>query len=72
MFTDDSPGCVRYIYTINVATKSVTGVRSRKNVPTGNPTFDCDQLTGELRLTMREGFDVSYAMEQAALRGMAE
>jgi hypothetical protein len=66
VFVDESPTCVRYTYTINVATKSVTGVRQPKTVANG-AGLGCDELKSELRLTMRSGFDVWYPLDQAAL-----
>jgi hypothetical protein len=65
-FTDDSPLYVRYVYTINTATKSVSGIRQRKHTER-DQAFGCDQLEEEFRLTMRDGFDVWQPLNDAAL-----
>jgi hypothetical protein len=65
-FTDDSPSCVRYVYTINTVTKSVSGIRQRKHTDR-DPVLGCDQLNEELRLTMHDGFDVWRPLADAAL-----
>lgn len=66
VFSDDSPLCVSYIYTLNWATKSVTGVRTKKKSLPPNTT-DCNTLQSELRLTMKDGFRVSGELEREAM-----
>ena len=56
-FTDDSPLCVRYVYTINIATNALSGIRQRKHTDR-EQALDCNQLEEEFRLTMRDGLDV--------------
>jgi len=66
VFVNDSPLCVRYVYTINLATKSVTGFRARRDQPVSSPIIDCERLASELRLTMRSGFDVWRRLQDDA------
>ena len=66
VFIDDSPVCVRYIYTIDLLTKSANAVRQKRDRPsTGNAS--CEGLEKQLRLTLRRGFEVWSALEQDAL-----
>lgn len=57
-FVNDSPSCVFYYYSIDRVSKAVTALRKKKTDTTGKKTEDCDALNEELRLTMRDGFDV--------------
>ena len=66
VFVDTSPSCVNYVYTIDLATKSVAGVRSRKPNATGT-TGDCSTYDRELRLSLRGGLEVTKKLQDEAL-----
>lgn len=62
---EDEAACVTNTYTINWVSKSVTGIRVRNKTP--KPGVDCSAiLTDELRVSLRDGFQVGYEEEQRA------
>jgi hypothetical protein len=63
VFTDDSPQCVSYVYTIDLVTKVANGVRSKKKDVT---TAECATYDKELKLNLQDGFHVAYALQQKA------
>ncbi len=61
----EEAGCVTNTYTINWVSKSVTGIRTRNKLP--KPGVDCSAiLTDELRVTLRDGFEVWQEEERRA------
>ena len=60
VYVDTSPTCVYYIHTINPRIKSVTGIR--KKLPPERQSGDCSALDDELRLTMKDGGDITSPM----------
>jgi hypothetical protein len=66
VFVDDAPICVQYVYTIDLLTQSVNGVR-QKRAPPPREGADCDLVRDQLRLRLAQGFDVSSALEQEAM-----
>jgi len=64
VFTNSAPTCVHYIYTINPRIKSVTGVRKR--LPPEQQRGECIELADELRLTMKDGIEISGKMQADA------
>ena len=66
VFVDTSPSCVSYIYTIDLATKSVSGVRKKKPNATG-ALGDCSTYDKELRLSLRGGLEVTKKLQDEAL-----
>ena len=65
VFLDDSPTCVSYIYTIDAASKSVGGVRRKKQDATG-VLDDCAKFDRELRLSLRGGLEVTRKLQEEA------
>ena len=65
VFIDDSPSCVDYIYTIDMASKSAAAIRKKKLNGTGLPG-DCAVYEKELRLTLRGGLEVMKKLQQDA------
>ena len=57
VFVDDSPACVRYIYTIDLLTQSANAVRLKREKPLIKDA-SCEGLEKQLRLTLKGGFDV--------------
>lgn len=66
VFVDDSPGCVRYVYTIDPVTKFANGVRKKKT-NTDGAIGDCTAIDQELRLSLKSGFLVVNALREEAL-----
>lgn len=66
IFTDNAPACVKYIYTIDLLTKSVSGIRVLKPSPAPEDVH-CQDLAKELHLRLRKGFDVWFAQSQDAI-----
>jgi hypothetical protein len=61
----EEAACVTNTYTINWVSKSVTGIRTRNKNPT--PGVDCSAiLFDELRVSLRDGFEVSQEEERRA------
>lgn len=56
--------CVHYRYTIDWVNKSATGIRKLKPEMIDNP--ECSFFTNELRLTLKDGFDVYKSVEEKA------
>ena len=57
--------CVTSTYTINWVSKSVSGIRVRNKKPSS--VFDCSAtLTDELRITLRDGSEVTHELEVRA------
>lgn len=66
VFVDDSPLCVRYVYTIDLISKSVNGVRTKR--PQANPSAaPCESVDKELRLTLKGGLEVTSALQDQAM-----
>jgi len=63
VFVEDAPICVRYEYTINWATQTASGIRTSKNISA--PA--CDVFRAELRLSLKNGFDVWHGLTYDAL-----
>jgi hypothetical protein len=66
VFIDDSPNCVSYVFTVDLATKSVAGVRRSKPGATAS-LGDCSVFSKELRLYLRNGFDVAKQLQDEAV-----
>jgi len=66
VFVDDSPACVRYIYTIDLLTQSANGVRMKLDKPR-IATADCERLEKQLRLTLKGGFEVWNELQTDAM-----
>lgn len=66
VFTDNTPGCVDYIHTIDLVTKTTTALR-RKKADQSKAFGDCTALDPELRLTLRKGSDVTNKARTEAL-----
>ena len=64
VFVDDAPECVKYIYTIDLATKSTNAVRQRRP-DSANP--NCSSYDKELRLSLRSGFREVQVLEREAV-----
>jgi hypothetical protein len=65
-FVDSAPICANYIFTIDVSTKAVSGLR--KNKPSGQSVpSHCNTLDKELRLSLLAGFNVSQSLKDEAL-----
>lgn len=64
VFVNEAPLCAKYTYTIDTATKRVTGLRTRK-APQGNSNM-CNDLTPELRPTLVDGYKVHMQEVDAA------
>lgn len=69
VFTDDSPRCVSYVYTIDLVTKVANGVRSKKK---GATSAECAAYDKELRLNLQDGFHEAYALQQKAMPWFGE
>jgi hypothetical protein len=66
VFVDTAPSCVSYVYTIDLATKAVSGVRTRK--PNATAVLgDCGAYDKELRLSLRGGLEVTKKLQDDAL-----
>jgi hypothetical protein len=65
VFADNSPGCVSYIYTIDLLTESVNAVR-RKRAQSGSLEV-CDGLEQELRVSLKDGFSVASTLQAEAM-----
>jgi hypothetical protein len=64
IFVDETPQCVRYVYTIDLVTKVANAVREkRKNA---DPS-DCAAVEQELRLSLKDGIKEAYALQQEAM-----
>jgi hypothetical protein len=66
VFFDDSPNCVSYVFTIDLASKSVAGVRRPKPSATA-AIGDCSVFSKELRLYLRNGSDVAKQLRDEAV-----
>lgn len=55
VFVDENPTCVRYVYTIDLLTKSVTGRRVKRENRSAADDPVCKALDSELRLTLKNG-----------------
>jgi hypothetical protein len=66
VFVDTAPSCVNYVYTIDLATKAVSSVRTRKPNATG-VLGDCATYDKELRLSLRGGLEVTKKLQDEAL-----
>ena len=71
VFVDESPSCVQYVYTIDLATKAVNGVR-KKRVGGGAPAPDCSSLDDQLRLSLKNGFSEVLALQKSAMPWFGE
>jgi hypothetical protein len=66
VFVDDAPTCVSYVFTLDLASKSVAGVRRKKATEGGTPT-DCAAFHKELRLYLRQGTEVTKRLQDDAV-----
>lgn len=64
IFANDSSICMSYHYTLDWSTKSVRGIRTKK--PDMKNAEDCKGFKDEMRLTMKDGFDVWKDEEKKA------
>ena len=71
VFSNDSPGCVDYIHTIDLVTKTATALR-RKKLDQSKAIGDCSALVPELRVTLRKGSDVVTKTRNDALPWFGE
>lgn len=69
VFTDDSPSCVSYVYTIDLVTKVANGVRTKKKDAKG---AECANYEKELKLNLQDGFHVAYALQQKQMPWFGE
>ena len=56
VYTNTSSKCMNYVYTLDWATKSGTGKRTKKPNMVSND--DCKKFDNELRLTLKDGFKI--------------
>lgn len=63
VFRDDTPICVSYLYTIDLASKSANAVRTKKS---GAPEGTCGSIAPEMRMSLQEGWPISLKMQQDA------
>jgi hypothetical protein len=71
VYVDDSPLCVRYVYTIDLVSKSVNGVRTKR--PQASPSAGtCGSYDEELRLSLKGGFEVTNALQHDAMPWFGE
>jgi hypothetical protein len=66
VFVDSAPTCTNYVFTIDLSTKAVSGLRKKKPSGESAPS-DCNTLDKELRLSLRAGFKVSQSLKDEAL-----
>jgi hypothetical protein len=66
VFVDDVPKCVQYIYTIDLITNVVNGIR-RKRPDVAGDASDCAALDQELRLSLKGGFEQWWKLNQDAM-----
>jgi hypothetical protein len=59
---DQTPICTHYIYVFDFATQSATGIRKRK----ADSPAHCSDFDRELRLTMKQGFAISWQEREQA------
>jgi hypothetical protein len=66
VFTDDAPTCVWYIYTMDLLTKSVSGIRQKKTTPiVGNE--GCQEFDSTLRVSLKDGVSVRHQATEDAI-----
>jgi hypothetical protein len=66
VFVDDSPTCVSYVFTMDLASKSVAGVR-RKKPSEDEKQSACTTFDKELRLYLRQGTEVTKRLQDDAV-----
>jgi hypothetical protein len=65
VFTDEAPTCVWYVFTMDLLTKSVSGIRQKNKNPTGG-NESCQGFNSTLRLSLKDGFSVWHQAEKDA------
>lgn len=72
VFTDDSPSCVEYVYTIDLVTKVANGVRRKRTTPAVPAISDCGTFEQELHLSLKSGFSEVLALQKSAMPWFGE
>jgi hypothetical protein len=65
VYVDEAPACTHYVYTIDLLTKTVHGIRHRREKPTFGDQ-SCEEFDKELRLSLKDGFGVWWSLRQTA------
>jgi hypothetical protein len=63
VFVNETPLCVRYIYTIDLATKATNAIRSKR----ASKGADCAAIDQELRLSLKNGFHEGLKLQEEAM-----
>jgi hypothetical protein len=66
VFVDDSPQCVQYVYTIDLASKAANGIRRKRGRDALAP--ECSSvLNEELKLSLKSGFPEVQKLQESAM-----